>query len=159
MARADAVIFTLRRVFETSKATEGVLTGLNDGHICATLEDAWHAQKIHGETSIPAGTFRLGWHASPKFDAVYRQRVERAGERYRGMIQLLDVPGYEWVLIHCGNTVADTNGCILVGNSVFRGIDGLHIPGGESVSAFLRLYPIMAEAIEKGGAQLQIIDP
>jgi hypothetical protein len=151
--------FVIARTLATADATGGELRGYNNGHICATLEDAYHPEKIHGQTRIPAGTYRLGWHASPRFDKTYRARVERAGYRYHGMIQLLDVPNYEWVLIHCGNTVADTDGCILVGNSVFHGIDGLHIPGGESVPAFLRLYPIMAEAIEKGGAQLQIIDP
>lgn len=154
-----AQAFILAREVETSEATGGEIRGFNDARVCATLEDAYHAQKIHGQTRIPAGTYRLGWHTSPKFDGVYRQRVERAGEKYRGMIQLLDVPNYEWVLIHCGNTVADTDGCILVGERVLQTTNGLYIPGGESVPAFLRLYPIIAEAIENGGAQLTITDP
>lgn len=151
--------FILERKLATTQATGGEIRGYNNAHICATLEDAYHAQKIHGQTRIPAGTYRLGWHASPKFDALYRKRVERAGERYRGMIQLLDVPNYQWVLIHCGNTVADTDGCILVGERVLQTANSLYIPGGESVPAFLRLYPIIADAIEKGGATLTITDP
>ena len=33
------------------------------------------------------------------------------------MLHVLDVPGFEYILIHCGNTDEHTAGCLLVGDS------------------------------------------
>ena len=62
--------------------------------------------KIHGKTAIPAGTYRLAWTWSKRFQ--------------RNTLQLLDVPGFEGIRIHPGNTSADTEGCILPGLSTDR---------------------------------------
>lgn len=66
--------------------------------ICDTIEP------MHDVTHpcIPAGKYKLGWHESPKFNAM------------RPI--LLDVKGRKYILIHEGNKPADTQGCILVGN-------------------------------------------
>lgn len=54
--------------------------------------------------------------------------------------RLLDVPGYEGVLIHIGNTPEDTDGCLLVGYNKVKGqvID--------STKAFKELYSILSSA-------------
>ncbi|OJW25869.1 MAG: hypothetical protein BGO51_15595 [Rhodospirillales bacterium 69-11] len=75
------------------------------------------------------------------------------------MIEVRGVPNFTAILIHCGNTVEDTAGCVLVGERVIATTNGLYIPGGETWPAFLRLYPILTEAIERGGAELIITDP
>jgi hypothetical protein len=59
--------------------------------------------KIKNETAIPRGTYKLGLHNSPHFGRV--------------LPHLLNVPGYDYVLIHWGNWAKDTEGCILVGDS------------------------------------------
>lgn len=76
---------------------------------CFTLEDvvreiqnvAVEKWKIPGETAVPAGTYDLTVTMSTRF-----QRL---------LPLLLDVPGFAGVRIHSGNTAADTEGCILVG--------------------------------------------
>ena len=97
--------------------TIGVL--LIDGYrFCETLEDTVRmAKKVKGETAIPAGTYRVRMDTvSPKF----KERVWACP--YGGIVPRLEaVPGFEGVLIHPGNTAADTDGCILVGNNRERG--------------------------------------
>lgn len=82
----------LDRIDRNAKRTIGTLA-INGVFFCYTLED--------GDTRIPAGTYKLAWHESPRFK--------------RRLPILQNVPGRSYILIHAGNTDADTEGCILVG--------------------------------------------
>lgn len=95
-----------------------------DGHVlCDTLEPPSHGLtsasdpktirdiKRLGRSAIPAGVYRLVLGYSPRFSP--RPFYKSCGG---GLVpRLLNVSGFEGVLIHCGNTVVDTCGCILVG--------------------------------------------
>lgn len=59
--------------------------------------------KVYGETCIPFGTYKIILTMSPKFK--------------RELPRLLNVPSFEGVLIHRGNTAKDSAGCILVGEN------------------------------------------
>lgn len=59
--------------------------------------------KVHGETAIPEGRYKVGLHKSPRF----RQTLPH----------LHNVKGFEYILIHSGNKKADTHGCLLPGQS------------------------------------------
>lgn len=77
---------------------------LNGQFECFTLEDTVRTgPKVYGETAIPVGTYRITLEFSTHFNRI--------------LPRLQGVPGFQGVLIHSGNTAADTEGCILVGRS------------------------------------------
>lgn len=70
---------------------------------CYTCEDKVRPKKVFGETAIPTGNYKLSLTWS---------------NRFKRVLPLLDdVPGFEGIRIHSGNTAADTEGCVLVGLS------------------------------------------
>ena len=100
---------TLKRIALRSKYTIGKLY-INGEYFCDTLEDTVRyidlrtgKGKIKGETAIPYGTYKVILNVSPRFKRV--------------LPRLLNVPFFEGVLIHSGNTHKDTEGCILVGEN------------------------------------------
>jgi hypothetical protein len=99
---------------------------------CYTLEDIVREVKVYGETAIPAGVYRVVITHSNRFGC--------------DMPLLLNVPGFEGVRIHPGNTDADTHGCILVGTHV--GADGESI--SDSRAAYHRIFTKIRDAIDAG---------
>jgi hypothetical protein len=93
-----------RDVFSES-FTLGVLT--SDGvHIGYTCEDPdrkmeVNGMKIYGKTAIPRGAYKVGITFSHRFQ--------------KNLPQVFDVPGFEGIRIHGGNTAEDTLGCPLLG--------------------------------------------
>lgn len=83
-----------------------------------TLEDAVRTgAKIHGRTAIPAGKYKV------RMDTVSPRFKNRAWAKpYGGIVpRLVDVPGFEGVLIHPLNTADETDGCIGVGLNKQKG--------------------------------------
>ena len=74
--------------------------------------------KVYGKTAIPTGTYVVDMNTvSPKFGK------RSWAKPYGGKVpRLLDVPGYEGVLIHPGNTAEDTLGCVIVGKNTVKGM-------------------------------------
>lgn len=101
----------LQRIYTGADYTIGRLT-VDGMRFCDTLEDPVRdlakEKKIAGNTAIPAGTYEIVVNVSPKFK--------------RLLPRLLNVPHFDGVLIHRGNTAADTAGCILVGENKSKGM-------------------------------------
>lgn len=101
---------TLKRHFCGEKYTIGNLY-IDNVYYCDTLEDKTRnlpeQAKILGETAIPEGTYKIIVNMSPRLG--------------RELPRLLDVPHFEGILIHRGNTAQDTSGCILVGENTSKG--------------------------------------
>ncbi len=100
----------LKRIAKRDTYTIGQLY-IDGQYWCDTLEDRVRdlskERKVAGETAIPAGTYDVVVNTSPKFK--------------RLLPRLLNVPHFEGVLIHRGNTAADSAGCILVGENKAKG--------------------------------------
>lgn len=119
----------LLRKWFTEESTIGELY-LDDEFYCYTLEDKVQVgEKIEGRTAIPYGEYRVIIDYSNRFK--------------RHMPHILDVPGFEGIRIHAGNTSENTKGCILVGDS--RGSDSI----GQSKVAFERLLNILKDTDEE----------
>ena len=120
---------------------------INGRYFCDTLEDTDRglresmtedeiaALKVKGATAIPTGTYRIDMQTrSPRFGRV--------------LPRLVSVKGYAGVLIHSGNTAADTEGCILVGENRERGKVLNSRATLEHLLVFLRAAQAKGEDIE-----------
>jgi hypothetical protein len=98
---------------------------------CWTLEDPVRPDgiKIAGETAIPKGLYRVELTQSPRFKRV--------------LPLLINVQGFVGIRIHPGNTVWDTEGCILVGQERFA------LSLGKSRAAFDLLFDKMVKASQR----------
>ena len=112
-----------------------------------TLEDEQRDKKVYGETRIPNGTYTLGLRKVGGYNEKYSKRFS---DIHIGMLHVLDVPGFEYILIHCGNTDEHTAGCLLVGDSQENNKITKNGFIGKSTQAYKRIYPRIAEAIECG---------
>jgi len=113
--------------------------------LCYTLEDERRVLKVKGETRVPAGTYNIKLRKEGGFNARYTKKY---GGFHRGMLHICDVPNFEYILIHTGNTDEHTAGCLLVGDSQENNViikDGFI---GKSGNAYKRIYPAIAKAIE-----------
>jgi len=130
-----------------SDATNGML--FIDGVFeCYTLEDEYRDVKVMHETCIPEGEYEIKFRTVGGFDTKYKARY--GTDWHKGMLWLQDVPEFEYILIHTGNTDEHTAGCILVGETqqdIDKGKDGFV---GGSGDAYKKLYPKVKDAILNG---------
>ena len=120
---------------------------------CNTLEDKCRGlkqtdsiyfikqRKVYGETAIPSGTYTVAMNViSPKYAAIawYWQLCQGK------MPRLLNVPGFEGILVHPGNDPTQTLGCLLVGKNTKVG------QLTESKATFKALYKEMKKAYDAG---------
>ena len=122
-------------------------------YFCNTLEDKCRGlkqtdsiyfikqRKVYGETAIPSGTYTVAMNVtSPKYAAIawYWQLCQGK------MPRLLNVPGFEGILVHPGNDPTQTLGCLLVGKNTKVG------QLTESKATFKALYKEMKKAYDAG---------
>jgi hypothetical protein len=141
----------LKRTYKKDGYTIGILC-IDDVFFCNTLEDSdrglhSHMQleyikdvKIAGETAIPTGRYAVTLAVqSPKY------KYRKAYEFCNGYVpRLINVKGFEGILIHIGNYPKDTEGCILVGKNTVKGAVT------ESTETFKKLYDKMRMAADCG---------
>lgn len=124
--------------------------------VCFTLEDGRREPKVDGETRIPAGAYRVTLRKAGGLHERYAR--EFGVEFHRGMLWLRSVPGFEWIYLHCGNTVQETAGCILVGSgSSLPGVDG-KFRLTASRAAYGNIYPSLADAAARDDLTIRVED-
>lgn len=137
---------TLKRIALRPTYTIGKLY-IDDAYFCDTLEDTVRdtnksgkfdngEQKIKGKTAIPYGTYEIKWTYSPRF------------KKYTP--QLMNVPSFEGIRVHAGNTSADTEGCLLLGENKQVG------KVLNSRATINKFYPIIKEACSNGKVTIEI---
>ena len=140
----------LKRINNQDNYCEGKLY-IDGIYQCDVIEDTDRAltngmsiaeiqsKKVYGETAIPKGTYQITLDVvSPKFK-------NRSWATFcEGKLpRLLDVPGFEGVLIHVGNKAADSLGCLLVGQKSSDGIVS------NSTQTFKDLYYKLKQATDQ----------
>lgn len=137
----------LKRIALKNTYTIGKLY-IDGEYFCDTLEDTVRdlnksgkfdngEKKIYGETAIPYGTYNVKWTYSNKF------------KKYMPLIE--NVPSFAGIRIHAGNSSADTQGCILVGENKAVG------KVLNSKNTVNKLYPIIQNACKKGGVTIEVV--
>ena len=143
----------LKRIAKRPSYTIGRLY-IDGEYFCDTIEDKDRGitqntpidkikkTKVQHQTAIPTGTYDITMNViSPRFSqkAFYKNTCN--GGR---LPRLLNVPGFDGILIHIGNTAADSSGCILVGKNSQVG------KVLNSTATFKRLYNILDKANRAG---------
>ena len=122
----------VNRIFKASNYTIGELS-VNNNYVCDTLEDKVRAdgEKVYGETAIPSGTYTVTLSYSNRFK--------------KTMPEILNVPNFSGIRIHCGNSSKDTEGCLLVGKWDGKTENWI----SDSKNSYNKLYSLLEEAFNK----------
>jgi hypothetical protein len=141
----------LERKWKKPNYTIGMLS-IDGKRFCETLEDADRGLKDSmsiGQikslkkshiTAIPTGVYEVNLNTvSPKFGSRSFYKEVCKGKVPR----LLNVKGFDGILIHAGNKAEDTDGCILVGQNK---VVGQVI---NSQATFRELYKILSNSKDK----------
>ena len=131
---------TLKRIALRPTYTIGKLY-IDDVYFCDTIEDTVRdinkngkfdngEKKVHSKTAIPYGTYEIKWTYSPRF------------KKYTP--QLMNVPSFEGIRIHSGNTSLDTEGCLILGENKQVG------KVLNSRATINKFYTLIKEACSKG---------
>ena len=145
------MLLTVNRFTSDSDATLSTVS-IDGAFECFGLEDEHRIDKVPGETRIPSGFYSVRLRTVGGFHANYSDRF--AGI-HQGMLQVMDVPGFEFILIHVGNTDEDTAGCLLTGCNAFT---SQNLSVGSSVKAYKRLYSRVIEAAKADQLTIQYWD-
>lgn len=120
--------------------------------VCFGLEDEYREQKVPKETRIPAGTYAIKLRKEGGFHGRYQARYNW----HRGMLHVQNVPGFEYILIHTGNTDEHTAGCLLTGEQATISKGDMSV--GFSRVAYKKLYDMVVDAAAEEKLLITYID-
>lgn len=152
--------YEVLRISSGKDATSGLLFEISQNKrtfLAYTLEDEQRDVKVWGETRIPAGRYKLELRTEGGFHNRYLNKY--GNTFHKGMIHVQDVPGFEYILWHTGNTDEHTAGCLILGNTQTNNRIAKDGFVGNSVDAYKFVYPRVAAAIEAGlSVEVEYID-
>lgn len=147
------MIITVYRL-PSGHTSTGSLVYVNGERVCFGLEDEERDLKIAGETRIWAGQYKLGMRT---YGGLHK-RYQELFDFHRGMIEVLGVPNFSDVLIHCGNTEQQTAGCLLVGSGIQEVGRNGDFQLIDSRTGYRKLYTKIINAVANGDALIQFRD-
>ena len=143
--------YEVLRISSGKDSTSGMLFEVDNNtrtFLAYTLEDEQRDVKVWGETRIPSGTYKLKLRKEGGFHNRY---LGKYGDTFhKGMIHVQNVPGFEYILWHTGNTDEHTAGCLILGNTQTNNRIAKDGFIGSSVDAYKFVYPRVAAAIDAG---------
>ena len=108
--------YTIGRLYIQRRVDDEYLAGTENQYFCDTLEPTWRdyahgAYKVKGRSAIPEGRYAVVISWSPKFRMWLP--ILLGGPEFNKQ--------WQGIRIHAGNTVKDTQGCIIVGRNQIVG--------------------------------------
>lgn len=104
-----------------------------------SIEDERRIVKVAGKTRIPAGRYEIILNKTGGMNKNYSKYPW-----HKGMLELDEVPNFDYVYIHPGNTDEDTEGCILPNYIA----DSRNMGGRDSFECYKDLYLEVISAIQ-----------
>lgn len=89
----------LHRLLEDQYGTHGELKTEDGATLCCTIERPWLDNR-HGVSCIPLGEYQCVPHDSPTHPDTW---------------EITGVPDRSAILLHTGNTMTDSEGCVILG--------------------------------------------
>ena len=119
----------LKRIYTCATYTIGHVY-VDGEYVCDTVEDTDRGLhqgmtdkeirkiKVYRQTAIPTGTYKVTMYVqSPKF-----AKMEYYKRYCNGYLpRILNVPGFDGILIHKGSSANSSAGCIIVGYNTIKG--------------------------------------
>ena len=142
---------TVKRSISDSESTASFVL-IDKQYECFGLEDEHRTKKVCGETRVTAGTYKIELRTVGGFHQRYSKRF---GAKHHGMLHIVGVPNFEYILIHIGNDDDDTAGCLLLGSSLYR-TNAFAV--SQSTKAYLAFYEKVWQAAADGQLTITFVD-
>lgn len=146
------MIITARRTFKGPNST-GSIVSVDGKHFGFFVEDTSREMKIPGVTCIWPRAYTVGVRTFGGFHRKYSQRFDF----HRGMLEIIDVPHFTDILIHCGNKHEETLGCPLTGMGIVENTAGDFVTIN-STDAYVRLYQHVIDAALAGKLSIDFVE-
>ena len=132
------------------------------------IEDEIRNVKVHGETAIDYGVYKLGTRYSPKFSSEffyneklnklihkseYKNITDKEDYKEHELIWVMEVPKFNYILLHWGNTDDNTEGCYIMGDriGILNGQDAVLNSKNTYKAFYMKVFPL----IKKGGQTIE----
>lgn len=129
--------YTIGHLYVNGIYFSDTLEDVDRGLVSTMSIDILKKKKLAHITAIPTGRYEVTMSIiSPRLSKSKFYQQFGGGRVPR----LLNVPAFDGILIHCGNTAKDTDGCILIGKNTKVGMVL------DSRQTYTNLYPLLGAA-------------
>ncbi|MDF9800771.1 hypothetical protein OKW21_006034 [Catalinimonas alkaloidigena] len=148
-ASLSANTLTVLRYIDDGESTLGLLF-LRKKFFAYTLEDTFRKEKIAGKTRVPEGVYPLDFNKN--LTPLTRQ-YQKSRPWFDYHLEIKNIPDFQNVYLHVGNTHKDTEGCLLIADGIDAASTSKMIT--YSRKAYERFYKTIG-ALLKSGEEVRI---